>query len=744
MKFEPFSGSRRTSRRRPGTFAPAIVETFENKTLLSAANVLSPTGTVATAQPTITWEAVDQAVSYDLWITNLDTRQVLLIQNGITGTNFTPSSELTQGRIGVWVRANFADSTQTAWSVRKEFLIQVQPLVTGPVNMSLPASPRLIDDTTPKIEWTAAPGAREFELFFSNQTEGTSTIYRVSNPQVRRDTNGDPVVDNNGALIYDEVREFEIPNELKMGAYRVFIRTTDRGQRLSNWSPAYDFDVAPQVRILRPTAPTFQSAPLLEWSAVNGATNYDFWVSRKGAEAESQTLYRGKLYEGTSFQIPRDLPVGDYVFWVRAKVVVQGKRDVEGIWSARAEFSTVSSTVQPQVSTISVSGTPTSGTYQIRLTPDSYQATTRTTATLPYNATAAQVQAAIRSLPGFAGVSVTSTGTSPNYVHTLRFMGVNTAVLMEVVNNSTNGVFAVSTTSFPVTIAEMRPTVTGPIGVDTNIPGVITVTDPRPTFTWSAIDGTARYEIWVDRTAGPARYLVTTSGTTTYTMETDILPGNYWVWVRAVSATGVVTRWSAPYKFTATGGAPVILSPAENATTGATPTFQWTPVAGAVSYEIWIAYIGVDPDYIVTTDIPLPEYTDPSPLPSANYRVWVRAVLADGTKLRWSSYVNFTVASIESETDRDTLLLTSLPQVMLPSQHSAAETETRQSENAVNAASAATIELAESQRPVAETTEPKIAESVNSMMPLSDEIVAQLAEQCSETEWWTQSESATL
>lgn len=737
MKFEPYSGSRRNTRRRPVTFAPAIVETFENRTLLSGASLLTPTGTVTTAQPVISWSAVDQAVSYELWVSNLDTREVLFVENGIAATSFTPTSELPQARIGAWVRANFANGSNTAWSTRHEFLVQVQPLITGPVNTNLPATPRLLDDVSPKIEWTAAPGALGFEIFFSNQTLGTSTVYRVANPELRTDLNGDPVRDNNGNVIYDEVREFQIPDDLAMGTYRAFIRTTDRGGRVTKWSPVYEFDVAPPVNILRPTAPTFQSAPLLEWQPVNGATNYDFWVAEQGRELESQALYRGKLYEGTSFQIPKDLPIGNYVLWVRAKLRTVGKRDVVGIWSSRAEFSTVTTSIQPQVSTITVAGAPVSGTYQLRLTPDARNAVPQLTATLPYNATAAQVQTAIRALPGFGSVAVSSVGTSPNFMHTLRFIGVNTAVLIEVVNNSTTATLTVATTSFPTPIAEMRPIVTGPIGVDTNNPAVTTVTDARPTISWTAIDGAARYEIWVDRTAGPARYLLTTSTTTSYTLESDIAPGDYWVWVRAVSNTGVLTRWSTPYKFTATGGAAIILTPTAGSTNGASPTITWTPVGGAAAYEIWIAYLGLSPEYIRETDLPLTSFTPLNPLPAANYRVWVRAILADGTTLRWSKSVDFTVASVESENADEDTLLTSVGRLFDGSATDSGRPASDSSETRPESWEQSNTDI-----PPMTPEQAALMASVHRESGLSEEDVTRLAEDCAQSEWWTLPESA--
>ena len=73
------------------------------------------------------------------------------------------------------------------------------------------------------------------------------------------------------------------------------------------------------------------------------------------------------------------------------------------------------------VQTVTISGTPTGGSYLLEWTDK--QGVTRATDTLAYNATAATVQAALREIPGLEEVTVTAAGTSPNYTHTVTFAG---------------------------------------------------------------------------------------------------------------------------------------------------------------------------------------------------------------------------------------------------------------------------------------------------------------------------------
>jgi hypothetical protein len=96
------------------------------------------------------------------------------------------------------------------------------------------------------------------------------------------------------------------------------------------------------------------------------------------------------------------------------------------------------------VQQIVVSGTPTAGNWIITIVDRT--GVTRSTGPIVFNATAAQVQSAIRLLPNFGGVVVTSTGTSPNFTYKITFSGYGGAVAQVTVQNyTTAGVFTVST-----------------------------------------------------------------------------------------------------------------------------------------------------------------------------------------------------------------------------------------------------------------------------------------------------------
>jgi hypothetical protein len=630
MKFDSLNGNRRSRRQSRNAYAPALIESLESRALLAGPQVLSPTGTISEVRPVITWEAVDSAVSYDVWVSDVETRERLLLQQGVTGTNLTSPVDFSLGRNRIWVQANFANNTTSGWGLPTDVTLQVVPTITGPINTAQPATPQKLNERQPTITWTSPTGARTFEIFISNQTEQTSVTYRVQNRQPALDSEGNPIPDGNGGVVLQETRSFELPEELSMGQYRVFMRTIDDGGRISPWTAAYQFEVAPAVEILRPSGPSFENQPLLQWKAVPDATHYEVWVSKVGSE--QTPLYSAKYLTSTSYQIPRELDSSDYVFWVRARRL-------------------------NQVTEVKIGGAPTSGSFQIALTTFGTGGTTVQTGLIPFDATQDQVRQAIADLPGFSNVEVISSGTSPLQTHLIQIPQMSGQVKVVVTGTITGGTLTSTTRTSPEVVglwsartpfSSLRvPVITAPVGVPTNNPTVRTVTGVRPTIEWTAIDKAARYEIWVDRTASSSTYLRTTSTTNSYTFESDILAGNYWVWVRAISTRGVTTAWSQPYTFTATGGAPLILSPQSQQTVFSLPTFTWTDVPDAVSYEIHLAWLNVDFDYIQASGITQTEYTPNDPLEPGSYRLWVRAIRADGSVSNWSTQVTFSVVGAE-------------------------------------------------------------------------------------------------
>ncbi len=95
-----------------------------------------------------------------------------------------------------------------------------------------------------------------------------------------------------------------------------------------------------------------------------------------------------------------------------------------------------------ETQTVEISGTPTTGTYTLLIVigGKTYQ-----TSYLAYSATASEVQSAIQGLPGLEQASVTSTGTTPNFTHTITLTGTKNPGQFTSIENFDSGSIAHAT-----------------------------------------------------------------------------------------------------------------------------------------------------------------------------------------------------------------------------------------------------------------------------------------------------------
>ena len=107
---------------------------------------------------------------------------------------------------------------------------------------------------------------------------------------------------------------------------------------------------------------------------------------------------------------------------------------------------TTSTTTIASVQVVTITGTPTGGTYTL-----SYDS--KVTAAIAYNANQATVQAALRLIPGLENVTVVTTGTTPNFVHTITLTGAAATLAasvpstLVVADSTTGGTHAIAVTT---------------------------------------------------------------------------------------------------------------------------------------------------------------------------------------------------------------------------------------------------------------------------------------------------------
>jgi hypothetical protein len=156
------------------------------------------------------------------------------------------------------------------------------------------------------------------------------------------------------------------------------------------------------------------------------------------------------------------------------------------------------------------------------------------------------------------------------------------------------------------------------------------------TISWTPLSGASAYDVWIDRQTSSTSQYLRDSDVSTNSLEVsgfDI--GRYKVWVRARNSAGDYTGWS-PAAIIDVNYAPTTIS-VTAASLSATATLNWSPVAGAVLYDVWINNLTTGTSAAIRntsvsgTSL---ELTTASP---ASYRAWVRARDLNGGSYVWSN-----------------------------------------------------------------------------------------------------------
>lgn len=215
---------------------------------------------------------------------------------------------------------------------------------------------------------------------------------------------------------------------------------------------------------------------------------------------------------------------------------------------------------------------------------------------------------------------------------------------------SDGGIF--SAWSAAVDFRTTTPAITGPTG---------NASSATPTITWTAIDGAAKYDLWVDNlTSGASQVMRRTDLTTNSATPANALPsGNYRAWVRAIDAAGNSTAWSVGGDFAV--GIVTVTSPV--GTASSTPTINWSAIAGASRYDIWVDNLTTGASQVVRqTNVLTNSYAVTTPLASGQHSVWVRSFAANGAASAWSKAFDFYV-SIPTVTAPTGSVLTATPTI---------------------------------------------------------------------------------
>ena len=436
----------------------------------------------------------------------------------------------------------------------------------------------------PTLKWNAVSGAAKYEVYRALSKDGDYIKY--STVTGTSYTNTDYI--ENGNTYYYKVRALDANGTA--GAWSSIVSVTYK-QTLP----------APTVT----GGNDAQGRPTLKWNAVTGAAKYEVYRARsKDGDYIKYSTVTGTSYTNTSY-----IENGNTYYY---KVRALDANGTAGAWS-----SVVSVTYKQTLPAPTVTG---GNDAQGR-------------PTLKWNAVTGAAKYEVyraRSKDGDYIKYSTVTGTS--YTNTSYIENGNTYYYkVRALNaNGTAGAWSsVVSVTYKQTLS--APTVTG--GNDNQ---------GRPTLTWKAVTGAAKYEVYRARSKDGDYIKYSTVTGTSYTNTSYIENGNtYYYKVRALDANGTAGAWSSVVSVTYKQTLPAPAVTGGNDSQGR-PTLTWNAVSGAAKYEVYRARSkdGTYTKYSTTTGT---AYTNSSYLTSgATYYYKVRALDANGNAGPYSAVVSVT------------------------------------------------------------------------------------------------------
>lgn len=318
--------------------------------------LISPSGTISSTEPTFSWKPIDLADSYLLLVndssvsvqhvTHWYTAEEAGCADGISTCSVTPGIELNPGTAVWWVKAGNRSGTGPL-SDPMTFTISG---ITAPGTATLVSPNASILDLTPTYTWNAEPSSTWYMLWVNDQ--GGKLFAKWYTREEAGCESG-----TGTCSVTPE-------HTLKTGDNTWWIRTWNAAGA-GDWSAGMSFStLAPPADaiLLAPEGAISDSTPVYTWNAAADATWYLLWVqgpsgvvlnkwySAEGAGCEAGT--------GTCEVIPdTGLEGGFHTWWVRT-----WNQAGQGPWSAPMSFN-VDGTPPPLASSpISPTGSITSST----------------------------------------------------------------------------------------------------------------------------------------------------------------------------------------------------------------------------------------------------------------------------------------------------------------------------------------------------------------------------------------------
>ena len=285
---------------------------FTIKAPIPTAPVLkSPSVLTPNQNPRFTWDLIESAAYYDLWVNNKTTGKTqYLRKTDISGSaSFYDPPFFDQGVYVAWLRGVNGNDVAGPWSAPRTFTVDVPvpgtPELTGPVNAD---KTTLITSLNPTFTWKPAARAARYELWANNTTTGQLQIIRRSD--------------------ITETQFTSLAN-LTQGSYRCWVRAINSANEVGPWSNVYTFTIdepTPQMPVItgpaiNPAGSVDNANPTFTWSTSINAPFYQFLLYEVNPKTGQMSIYINQFgLTDKSYTIPFDkrLKEQTYVARVRA------------------------------------------------------------------------------------------------------------------------------------------------------------------------------------------------------------------------------------------------------------------------------------------------------------------------------------------------------------------------------------------------------------------------------------------
>ena len=485
----------------------------------------------------------------------------------VTGTSYTNTSYIENGTT-YYYKVRALDANGTAGAWSS--------IVSVTYKQTLPAPTVTGGNDSqgrPTLKWNAVSGAAKYEVYRARSKSGDYIKYSTVTGTSYTNTS---YIENGNTYYYK-------------------VRALDANGTAGAWSSVVS--VTYKQTLPAPTVTggnDAQGRPTLKWNAVSGAAKYEVYRARsKNGDYIKYSTVTGTSYTNTSY-----IENGNTYYY---KVRALDANGTAGAWS-----SVVSVTYKQTLPAPTVTG---GNDAQGR-------------PTLKWNAVSGAAKYEVyraRSKNGDYIKYSTVTGTS--YTNTSYIENGNTYYykVRALKSDGTAGAWSsIVAVTYKQTLS--APAVTG--GNDAQ---------GRPTLTWKAVTGAAKYEVYRARSKDGTYTKYSTTTGTAYTNSSYLTSGTtYYYKVRALDANGNAGPYSAVVSVTCR------LKLSAPTVTGGTdaqgrPTLKWNAVTGAAKYEVYRAR-SLNGDYIKYSTVTVTSYTNTSYIENGNtYYYKVRALGSDGT-----------------------------------------------------------------------------------------------------------------